>query len=64
MKKYRFFALLLAVALSVSLAVPAMALDDPQPNCGAAIVVDGDHDEVLYAYHAYEKMYPAWWRSG
>ncbi len=59
MKKYRFFALLLAVALSLSLTVPAMALDDPQPNCGAAIVVDGDHDEVLYAYHAYEKMYPA-----
>ena len=50
-----FFALVLALSLSA----PALALEDPQPHAGAAIVVDGDNDEVLYAYHAYEKMYPA-----
>ena len=60
MKKYRFFALLLAVVLMISLsALPAAALEDPMPRCGAAIVVDGDYGEVLYNYNAYEKMYPA-----
>ena len=60
MKKYRFFALLLAVLLIASLtALPAAALEDPLPRCGAAIVVDGDHGEVLYDYNAYKRMYPA-----
>ncbi len=59
MKKYRFFTLLLAALLSASLALPALALEDPQPHAGAAIVVDGDHGDVLYDYNAYEKMYPA-----
>ena len=47
MKKYRFLSLLLAALLALSLAAPASALDDPRPNCRAAIVVDGDHGEVL-----------------
>ncbi len=60
MKKYRFSSILLALALMVSFcAVPALALDDPEPNCKAAIVVDGDYGDVLYSYHAYDKMYPA-----
>jgi len=59
MKKYRFFAFLPALLLAVALTPPALALDDPEPRCGAAIVVDGDHDEVLYEHNAYEKMYPA-----
>ena len=60
MKKYRFFSGLLAVLLLLTpLTVPALALDDPDPQCGAAILVDGDHDEVLYSKNGNEKMYPA-----
>lgn len=59
MKKYRFFALLLAALLTAVLVLPAHALTDPEPRCGAAIVVDGDHGEVLYDHNAYERMYPA-----
>lgn len=61
MKKYccRGLTLLLALILALSLSVPALALDDPQPNCKAAIVVDGDNGEVLYELRGYEKVYPA-----
>lgn len=60
MKKYRFFSgLLAALLLLSSLTVPAFALEDPDPQCGAAILVDGDHDEVLYEKDAHRKMYPA-----
>lgn len=60
MKKYRFFSgLLAAVLLIACFTGSVLALDDPEPNCAAAILVDGDHDEVLYAKNAYEKMYPA-----
>jgi D-alanyl-D-alanine carboxypeptidase (penicillin-binding protein 5/6) len=41
------------------LTVPALALDDPDPRCGAAIIVDGDYNEVLYSKNGYERMYPA-----
>ena len=75
MKKYirRAAALATALVLTLSLCLPAaFALDDPQPHCTAAIVVDGDNNEVLYDYNAYEKRYPAsvtkimtlWWSSG
>lgn len=62
MKKYFRSAVALATAiiLAVSLCVPAaFALDDPKPHCTAAIVVDGDNNEVLYDYNAHEKRYPA-----
>lgn len=61
MKKYlrRVAALATALLMSVSLCVPAFALDDPKPHCTAAIVVDGDNNEVLYDFNAYEKRYPA-----
>ncbi len=61
MKKSRLHLVPLALALllALSLSAPALALDDPEPNCRAAIVVDGDHDQVLYAHNAYERMYPA-----
>ena len=62
MKKYirRAAALATALVLTLSLCLPAaFALDDPQPHCTAAIVVDGDNNEVLYDYNAYEKRYPA-----
>lgn len=59
MKKYRFLSLFLAVLMAAALAVPASALEDPQPLAGAALIVDADHDEVLYDYNAHQKMYPA-----
>ncbi len=60
MKKYRFFSVLLALVLTLSaLAVPALALEDPDPQCGALILVDGDYGDVLYEKNGYEKMYPA-----
>ena len=59
MKKYPFLSLLLAALLSLSLAVPAQASPDPAPRARAVIIVDSDNDEVLYDYHAYERMYPA-----
>jgi len=59
MKKYRFLSLLLAGLMSLALIRPALALDDPQPQAKAAIIVDGDTQEVLYEFHARERMYPA-----
>ena len=60
MKKYHFLSLFLILALLISmLSVPAMALEDPEPRCAAAIIVDGDHDQVLYEKNGYERMFPA-----
>ena len=60
MKKYRYCSALTAFFLLACLcALPAAALDDPAPQCGAAIIVDGDYGDVLYEYNGYEKMYPA-----
>lgn len=59
MKKYRFLSLLLAGLMALSLTCPALALEDPQPKCKAAIVVDGDNNEVLYDFNAHQRMYPA-----
>jgi D-alanyl-D-alanine carboxypeptidase (penicillin-binding protein 5/6) len=60
MKKYRISSLFVMLVLVFSVcASPAAALDDPEPNCGAAIVVDGDYGDILYEYNAHEKMYPA-----
>ena len=53
MKKYRFYSGLIAFFLLACLcALPAAALEDPAPQCRAAIVVDGDYGDVLYAYNA------------
>ena len=59
MKKHRIFALLLSVLVFTGLLMPASALEDPAPHAGAAIVVDGDNNEVLYEHNAHQKMYPA-----
>ena len=59
MKKYRFLSFLFALVMVFSLATPALALEDPMPQAGAAIVVDGDNNEILYSYNANKKMYPA-----
>ena len=59
MKKYRILSLLLAGVLALSLTCSARALEDPAPNCRAAIIVDGDNREVLYEFNGYQRMYPA-----
>ena len=62
MKKYRFLSLLLAALLTLPLTIrPARASSgpDPAPRARAVIIVDGDHQEVLYDFHAHERMYPA-----
>lgn len=60
MKKYRFSIFLLVLVMASALcAQPAAALEDPEPVCGAAIVVDGDYGDVLFSYHGHDKMYPA-----
>ena len=59
MKKYRFLSLLLAGLMALALTCPALALEDPEPLAKAVIIVDGDHQEVLYDFHAHERMYPA-----
>ena len=59
MKKYRFFSLIFALIIALTPVVPAMAAEYPIPHAGAAIVVDGDHNEVVYDYNAHQKMYPA-----
>lgn len=59
MKKYRLFSVVLTLFLFLSAAVPALALEAPALTCGAAILVDGDHGDVLFEKNGYEKMYPA-----
>ena len=60
MKKYRFLSGLLSLVLLLSVfTLPALALEDPDPRCGAAIVVDADYGEVVYEKNAYDRMYPA-----
>ena len=59
MKKNRFLSLLLAALMALALTCPALALEDPQPQAKAVIIVDGDNREVLYDFHAHERMYPA-----
>jgi D-alanyl-D-alanine carboxypeptidase (penicillin-binding protein 5/6) len=60
MKKYRAASLLLLIPLLLSLfTVPTFALEDPDPNCRNAVLVDAKYGEVLYNKNAYEKAYPA-----
>lgn len=57
MKKLRFICVLLLLALM--LPSTALALEDPAPQCTAALLVDATYDEVLYEMNAHEKRYPA-----
>ena len=60
MKKYRFLSLFLAGLTALFLICPALALEDPQPHAGAALVVYGDTGEILYDFNAHQQMYPAY----
>ena len=57
MKKYRFLSLLLLLALLLT--PSALALEDPAPEATAALLMDADHEMVLYDLNAHEKRYPA-----
>ena len=59
MKKYRFLSLLLFFAILLPYSTCAMALEDPAPECTAALVVDATYNEILYEMNAHEKRYPA-----
>jgi len=59
MKKYRFLSLIFALVMALTLITPALALEDPKPHAGAVIVVDSDHNEILYELNSHQKMYPA-----
>ena len=60
MKKYRFTSLFLSLLL-VAAALTPVAHAAPAPNitAGAALLMDAEHDEVLYEKNAHQKMYPA-----
>ena len=62
MKKTHFFSLLLTLALALGLLSPAAlaASTDEMHILGtAALLVDADHDEVLFSQNGYDKRYPA-----
>lgn len=60
MKKNILCSCLLALSMLMSILVmPAAAVEPPELSCRNAILVDPDHDEVLYEKSAREKAYPA-----
>ncbi len=61
MKKTRFCGLALVFALMASLLTPltAHAVDAPNIPASHALLMDSDHDEVLYEKAADERAYPA-----
>lgn len=61
MKKYKLLPLFLALVLTLSLAPSAGAsvMDEMHVAATAAVLVEGDTGEVLYAQNAHEKRYPA-----
>lgn len=65
MKKYSILPLALTFALTLTLLLPATALaeeavvSEMKVDATAALLIDGDHDEVLYEQNAREKRYPA-----
>ena len=63
MKNRRFFCLFFAFLLVLGLAAPARAAND---NIGdwevaakAALLIDPDTEEILYARNIHERLYPA-----
>jgi len=59
MKKYRFFSLILALALFAGLSAPAYAIEEISIDARCALLMDANYDEVLYAKNADRKAYPA-----
>lgn len=60
MKKYRFTAFFLSLMLIAgALCTGASAAEAPNITAGAALLMDAEHDEILYEKNAHQKMYPA-----
>ena len=63
MKTRRFFALFFCAVLMFLLAVPAYAADgdvgDWEIAAKAALLIDPDTEEILYARNIHERLYPA-----
>ncbi len=60
MKKYRFTSFFLSLLLVAAVLAPAaQAVSAPNITAGAALLMDAEHDEVLYEKNAHQKMYPA-----
>jgi D-alanyl-D-alanine carboxypeptidase (penicillin-binding protein 5/6) len=61
MKKFRIttIILLIAIVMSVFLAPAALALDDPDTQAGAVMLIDTATGQELYSYNADARMYPA-----
>ncbi|MBQ7777679.1 MAG: D-alanyl-D-alanine carboxypeptidase [Oscillibacter sp.] len=61
MKRTRFFSVFLLLALLVSLFVTptASALEDPDIQAGAALLVDANTGAIAYAKNEHQEMYPA-----
>ena len=60
MKKYRFTSLFLSLLMVAAVLTPvAHAAPAPNITAGAALLMDAEHDEVLYEKNAHQKMYPA-----
>ena len=61
MKTKRFFALFLTLLLAMSLWVTpqAAAVEDPNILAKAALLVDVETDEIVYAKNEHAQLYPA-----
>ena len=63
MKTRRFFALFFCAVLMFLLAAPAYAADgdvgDWEIAAKAALLIDPDTEEILYARNIHERLYPA-----
>lgn len=60
MKKNRLFSLLLVCSILASLFIlPASAAEPPELLCRNAILMDANHQEILYEKNARDKAYPA-----
>ena len=60
MKNVRFFSVFLLTALLLTLAAPsAAALDPPEIQCPAALLMDMETGAVVYAKNEHQEMYPA-----
>ena len=61
MKTYRFFSLFLAVFLSLSLlaAPKAAALEAPEIHATAALLMDAQTGNIVYAQNEHQELYPA-----
>lgn len=61
MKRTRFFSVFLLLALLASLIVTptASALEDPDIQAGAALLVDANTGAIAYAKNEHQEMYPA-----